>query len=336
MNMVMENLNRGRKEMGVKLSIIIPVYNAEAYICALLERLVPQLTDETELFLIDDGSKDNSLAICRKYQQSAFVNVIHQENQGVSAARNRGLDCISGEYVTFIDSDDMVAENYVETILKLIRETSVDIFQFNYLYKEGGDYKKVNLVNHTGPAKMEAYVTLAITFQVNAPWSKIFKSNIIKEHNLRYAKDITLGEDCIFLFEYLKYANSVYYCSDHLYVYTMYETGLTRTKMSSILQHYNYAVPAAQFLAQKNQLTFYNALLAEHFLCVFLSLAAHYVHLKYSDADIARILGANPYYPMALNAKCPTFKLRVKRFVLAHKLFKIYALLKRIKQRVSP
>ena len=107
----------------IKLSIIIPYYNCKEYTDELLSCLDKQITDEVEVILIDDGSK---IPYSTKYE---WIKIIRQENGGASVARNTGLDSASGEYIAFIDADDMVAENYISAILGKIAEE-----QFDYCY----------------------------------------------------------------------------------------------------------------------------------------------------------------------------------------------------------
>ena len=114
-----------RNKMSIKLSIIIPCYNAEPYINELLDCLGKQITKDVEVIVIDDGSKKPFLP---DYE---WVQLIRQENAGASAARNKGLDVAKGQYVAFIDADDLVADNYITTILDKIK---TEKFDYCYLY----------------------------------------------------------------------------------------------------------------------------------------------------------------------------------------------------------
>ena len=98
---------------SMKLSIIIPCYNTQPYLEALISRIRPQLTDEVEIIVIDDGSAEKV--------KIEGIKVVRQKNKGVSAARNRGLKEATGDYIAFIDSDDLVSEDYVEQILEAIK-----------------------------------------------------------------------------------------------------------------------------------------------------------------------------------------------------------------------
>ena len=97
------------------VSIIVPIYNVEQYISKCIESILAQTYRDFELILVDDGSPDNCGKICDEYaKQDSRVHVIHQENSGLSAARNAGIDDAKGEYIMFVDSDDFITDNMLE------------------------------------------------------------------------------------------------------------------------------------------------------------------------------------------------------------------------------
>ena len=110
------------------ITVVVPIYNAEQYIERAVKSLLNQTTNEIEIILVDDGSKDNSIEICKNYlNQDKRVQLIHQENSGVSAARNRGIEQACGEYIGFIDSDDWIEPNMYECLLREANQASADI-----------------------------------------------------------------------------------------------------------------------------------------------------------------------------------------------------------------
>lgn len=110
------------------ISIIVPVYKAEKYLCECIDSILSQTYENFELILVDDGSPDNSGKICDEYaEKDKRIKVIHKENGGVSSARNMGLDNANGEYITFIDSDDVVDKQYLELMYNKLVETHSDI-----------------------------------------------------------------------------------------------------------------------------------------------------------------------------------------------------------------
>lgn len=112
----------------IKVSVILPVYNAEKYISAALESLITQTLTEIEIICVNDGSKDNSKQILQEFEKKdARIKIIDKENQGVWKARMDGIKKAEGEYITFIDSDDYVKENFLESLYKNITENNSDI-----------------------------------------------------------------------------------------------------------------------------------------------------------------------------------------------------------------
>jgi len=125
------------------ISIIMPVYNAEQYLASSIDSLLAQTVKDFELLLINDGSKDNSLAICREYEaRDSRARVFDKPNGGVSSARNMGLDVAQGEWLMFVDSDDWLTENTLELCLEHTPENDVVCFAFRLLYKDNTSYDK--------------------------------------------------------------------------------------------------------------------------------------------------------------------------------------------------
>lgn len=125
----------------MKISFIIPVYNCERYLTECLESIIGQRTDSVEIILVNDGSTDDSLYICNAYaKRYDMITVINQPNRGTSSARNAGLEVATGKFIWFVDSDDMIADDVIPTIIDTITD-DVDILTFNYTSREDcGDF----------------------------------------------------------------------------------------------------------------------------------------------------------------------------------------------------
>ena len=114
------------------LSVIVPVYGVEKYLRRCLDSLCLQLNEETEIIVIDDGSRDACPEICDSYGGIEGVRVIHKENGGLASAVIRGIEEARGKYIGFCDGDDFVAEGYVEGVTEVIREKNPDVICFDY------------------------------------------------------------------------------------------------------------------------------------------------------------------------------------------------------------
>lgn len=126
--------------MNINISVIVPIYNSEKFLCKCIDSLLNQTYPNIEVILVDDGSTDSSPQICDNYAESdGRVTVIHQKNARIGAARNRGLEAAHGDYITFIDSDDYLELNTYETCVDIIRRHNPDIIQWDLTFIPEGD-----------------------------------------------------------------------------------------------------------------------------------------------------------------------------------------------------
>lgn len=218
--------------LELKLSIIIPVYNASKYLEACVNSILVHENDEFEIILIDDGSEDQSPEICDKYKNMSNVQVIHQKNAGVSKARNVGLDLARGAYITFVDSDDYVSSDYIITILKAI-QTDKDIYFFgsNSLSNNSIENVRQWLYGLDDRITKEKAYDIVLSGKSNEPWDKVYKKDIIYQHGIRFNNNVTLGEDIIFSLNYLKWIKTAEIIKKDIYYYRILSTGLSKKQL---------------------------------------------------------------------------------------------------------
>ena len=174
---------------NIKVSIIVPVYNSEQYISKCLDSILGQTYKNIELIIINDGSKDNSLNICKKYYENNknIIKLINNKNQGVAKTRNDGIKISTGKYIMFIDNDDFIDKDYIEKYVRSIENNNSDIVI--------GGYRRVNTKNKTLFTKImknEVYRYIQL-----APWGKIYKRDFLIKNELQFL-DYSLGEDVYF------------------------------------------------------------------------------------------------------------------------------------------
>lgn len=202
----------------MKISVIVPVFNRENMIKECVDSILAQSYADFELLLVDDGSKDSSGAICDEYaQKDSRVKVYHKENGGVSSARNVGLDNAQGEWVTFVDSDDLVLPGFFEVLSKIENLDDVDLV----VCKWERLLSKTNATNL--PCDEGFYSRQSLTQYLYysvfvAPWGKFFKRNIIG--SLRFDRNIRQGEDMIFNQYYFTHCKDIYLSNAFGYSYT--------------------------------------------------------------------------------------------------------------------
>ena len=218
-------------KMTPKISIIIPVYNAEEYISACLSQILKQTYTDFEVIIIDDGSTDKSLEQCKKVALSdSRLRIISQENGGVSSARNTGIINAQGEIITFVDSDDIVAPNYLLLLLQGIAASDIvlsmcsctRIHEYNYKFSyNGGGFIEI-------PAMECAKRLLNEQFPVSV-CGVLFKKQLVG--NIRFSVGISNNEDKLFLYEYLlkNEQKKVLFSNEKLYGYMVRNGSATRS-----------------------------------------------------------------------------------------------------------
>ena len=171
------------------ISVIIPVYNAQDGIKRCLDSLLNQSFKNFEIILLNDGSKDNSLNILKEYElKYSFVRVIDKQNEGVAVTRNKGILLAEGEYIMFMDNDDFVDSDYIETFYQAIHEKNLDLVI--------GGYKRVNQDNQI-IFSQDIQQSEWSKYIIMAPWAKVYRTEFLKTNNLEFF-DYGIGEDIIF------------------------------------------------------------------------------------------------------------------------------------------
>lgn len=203
-----------------KLSIIIPVYNAEQYIDDCLHTILPELNPETEVLLIDDGSTDRSLEKCRAYRQEN-IRILHHDNHGVSYTRNRGVSEAAGEYVMFVDADDTLVSGWADAVLSVAKKC-FDIVYFSAKLEQMDKNKKAIADGIFGIRKEGALSTMA------SPWSKIFSRNFLNNNSITFDGELINGEDALFNLEAVIKAERVEFVDKSIYQYRIHNSSATK------------------------------------------------------------------------------------------------------------
>jgi glycosyltransferase involved in cell wall biosynthesis len=192
--------------MKVSISIIVPIYNICKYLPSCIDSILAQTYTDFELLLIDDGSSDGSAEICDSYSRlDCRIKVVHKSNGGVSSARNIGIDIAKGDWIAFIDGDDYVVPNYLESLLSASECNNVDLVCCNILFvnpdKTTSQYPFTK--NGIFPAEyiLEGFFTTeALKIQFYGPCNKIIRRTALNQVRFR---NLALGEDLLFMFELL-------------------------------------------------------------------------------------------------------------------------------------
>lgn len=207
------------------ISVILPVYNSENTISETINSILEQSYDNFEIIIVNDGSSDKSENIIKEKMKDKRIIYIKNDNHGVSYSRNYALNIARGEYITFIDSDDIYKKNYLEELYQTIELNNADLAICSYTYfncKEKNIYHGKDFISSE---KNEVIEELYPTF-FNQLWNKIYLTSIIKENNLCFDEDKSIAEDLIFNIKYIEKTKVVAYVDKNLYKYRITDKGL--------------------------------------------------------------------------------------------------------------
>lgn len=207
-----------------KVSVIIPVYNTEEYLRECLDSVVNQTLKEIEIICVDDGSTDGSLEILKEYAaKDKRIKVIHQENKGVSYARNVGLTNVIGEYIMFIDSDDYILPNTLQVLYDKIKSSNADLLVFGGdIFPDDGTHQWEKSVL-SSPNKTYDHFDKKIIFNEESvrpfPVNKVYSSSFMKKFNFMFDTSLSLGEDQLFVCTILPHVNKIIFFDLKVYIY---------------------------------------------------------------------------------------------------------------------
>ena len=226
----------------IKVSIVVPVYNVEKYLRECVDSLISQTYRNTEIILVDDGSKDSSGAICDEYAQKYDqIQTIHKQNEGLGFARNTGMALASGDYVSFIDSDDYAAKDMIENLVKGIEANHADTCIGGF--KKINDSKEILFTEQYEDSVFEcAAVQNDFLLRVlgSAPgkhdcfrmsvWNAMYSMEIIRKNGLQFPSErVMISEDIVFDLMYYQYSKKVVVINNASYYYRENPNSLTTT-----------------------------------------------------------------------------------------------------------
>lgn len=226
----------------IKISAVIPVYNAEKFIGDCIESVLRQTFQDWELLLVDDGSTDSSLIICNYYAQTdTRIRVFHQENRGVSAARNFGIECAKGDYIQFLDADDTIDIEYMENLYKGVADFDADICVGNaaMVYARDGTIiserkSEIQAGLFTLWEFLQFYPQYVRNCLFGASWNKLYKRSILLENSIRFDVNLKNNEDTRLNYDYLLNCNTVYVSNRPYYNYFSRENHISASKKSLV------------------------------------------------------------------------------------------------------
>lgn len=209
-------------KIQTRVSVIIPVFNAEKYLSKCIDSVLSQRCHGLELILVNDGSTDQSEEIINAYTNDNRVVYIKQENKGVSAARNLGLSRASGEYIIFVDSDDYLVSDSLDKRIDEARKTDLLISNYYQIKETGIKEKKEYIKEEKNLSVVEALWSISPKIPIGYQgylWNKVFRREIIKKNGILFDPSIAYGEDRLFIGQYITYCENISLNTEAVYCY---------------------------------------------------------------------------------------------------------------------
>ena len=210
--------------MNPKVSIIIPIYNAEKHLRRCIDSVLKQDFEDFELILMNDGSRDSSGMICDTYaEKDERVRVVHKENSGVSDTRNQAMTLARGEYLQFLDSDDWITPDATGLLVRMAKEHDCEMVIADFYRVIGERLSPKGKIREDGILSREDFAMEMMEnpadFYYGVLWNKLYRRDIIEKNNLCMDKDISWCEDFIFNMEYIRHVKQVYALHVPMYYY---------------------------------------------------------------------------------------------------------------------
>lgn len=338
-----------------KISIIIPVYNVkEIFFKKCIESLINQTVSNIEIILINDGSTNNSPQLCDQYaKKDSRIKVFHQQNQGVSVARNKGIDEATGEWITFVDPDDWVEIDMCEKLIGNLKDKNCDILIFscfevyeNKINKILWNNKKIyNFTQNEHEMLQNNILNYNENFMPSyfgAVWGNLYRRKFINDNKIRFIPGLTKAQDTVFNLYALEYAKKIKYLNEAMYYY--------RHNESSVCYRYNSNIdePLIKLLNEirkfmeifekdKNEM-FMMAYYQKTLVTLIENLKLNYFHKNNKNKSLVNkknlnyLISQEPYYNMLHNIdfqklsfkkKLIIYLIKSKQFYLLKLLFKI-------------
>lgn len=216
----------------VKVTIVVAIYNVADYLEKCIQSVIDQTYNNIEIILVNDGSSDNCLSICRKFEaDDDRIKVIDQPNQGVSIARNNGIEASEGDYIMFVDGDDCLKDNIVEELLNNIEDNDIIICSYKAFNESNSldeDCHFFNKDREFSDDKTDLYLQLInVSYgqsgkpytAVGVPWGKLYSKEFLEKQGLRFDKNLIRLQDNIFNMQAFALAEGIKYIDKPLYMY---------------------------------------------------------------------------------------------------------------------
>lgn len=344
--------------MDEMITVIVPVYKIkEEFLINCIESLINQGRSDYRIILVDDGSPDNCGAICDEYaEENSIISVIHQDNQGVSVARNSGIKAVDTKWLTFVDADDWVEPTYIKDLYHLLKRDAneADIVMFEYSREFKKSHSVETLEEGSGFLSNEMLLTvrtstfykLLINGKTNpyttiAIWDKVYRADFLRKNEIWFIPEARKGQDRLFNADALNSTSKIYYFDKVLYRYRCWEDSRTNRYDSQIIDLTKIEIQSLKDVIEKHKITYDIDEFVKCRACtrLYTCMRLYYFHKnnheKYSakKRKIIELIDNEPFKKAikSVNVELLSFQERIFVFCLKYHLIYFCSILVRLK-----
>lgn len=305
---------------NVKVSVIVPVYNASQYISKTLDSIINQDFDSFEIIIVDDGSTDNSLDVINDTLKDCEIPhiIVAQFNEGVSVARNTGIEMAQGDYLVFIDADDYVENNHLSSLYNGKTDFSLTLYAKKERDKLTSlDAYSQNIISTEDFIKKE--LNMQITFNF---FQLMYKSDIINDNNIRFTEGLVYGEDTEFAHKALNYGDKIAINNEVTYYYVQHSDSAINTTEFRRFEIVEIFENIAEFYRQNNKIQFSNLIITSRIPKAIFGNMNFFFFNGYDFNDVmAKMDELDLFYKLSKFEGDFKFKLKIKLFLFNPELY---------------
>ena len=314
-----------------RMSIIVPVFNEEAYISTALDSIINQNFDSFEVIVVDDGSTDDTLKIAEEKLSDSGIShkIIHQENGGVSSARNRGIDESNGEYIAFVDGDDYILTSHLSELYN-------PDYDFNLIQMVKKENDEVTTPHYYDVDVISTKDFISWELEMKIPFNFVqlsYKRDIIIKNGLKFREDVSYGEDTDFALRALSLGHSIGISNEITYYYIQHEESLISTSKLKRFDYIPVLEDLAEFFKNHNQEDLARLIYTSR---IPKAIFGNMNYFFYKDYDFERImekmLELDLFNKLARFEGDKKFALKIRLFLLNPKLY--YKMWKKFKNSI--
>ena len=316
---------------NIKVSVIVPVFNAAQYIGNTLNSIVSQDFDSFEIIVIDDGSTDNSLNIINNTLNDCEIphQIITQKNRGVSVARNRGIELANGDYLVFVDADDYILHNHLSSLYNDKTDFSLT------LYAKKHHDKIINLDNYSKDLiSTDEFIRMELNMEITFNFFQLmYKKDIIDKNNVRFSEGVVYGEDTEFAHKALNYGDNIAINNEVTYYYVQHSHSAINTTEFKRFDVVEIFEKLADFYKKNNKEEFSKLIITSRIPKAIFGNMNFFFYRGYDfDEVIAKMRELNLFEKLSKFQGDRKFKLKIKLFLLNPKLY--YKMWKKLKNSI--